>query len=229
MKSLLLIDTASPHCAVGLQCNGVISQRQTGQERQSAQKVLPLIVEVMAEAGIEQADLDAIGVISGPGSFTGMRIGVAIAQGLGFANDKAVVPVSSLAATAYSAFSRDGCSDWLVAMQAREDEVYLGGFRCTSEAGIETLIDELLVSGGSGEDLAKSLAGCTAWGLAGDVDAVNCPGLMSAGVQPIARYTDATISMAALARLVEQKLATGAVFDASAALPNYVKEQLQYG
>lgn len=191
--------------------------------------MLPLIVEVMAEAGIAQADLDAIGVISGPGSFTGMRIGVAIAQGLGFANGTAVVPVSSLAATAYSAFSRDGGSDWLVAMQAREDEVYLGGFKCTAEAVIESLIAEQVVSRGSNESLVKALAERTVWGLAGDVDASNCPVLMSAGVQPIARYTEATISMVALARLVEQKLASGEVFDASAALPNYVKEQMQYG
>jgi len=94
----------------------------------------------MAEAGIEQQELDAIGVISGPGSFTGMRIGVAIAQGLGFANNTPVVPVSSLAACAYSAFEAEGGNDWLVAMQARVDEVYCAGFNCSAETGIECLI-----------------------------------------------------------------------------------------
>lgn len=229
MKPLLLIDTASPHCAVGLMCDAAISQRQTERERQSAQKVLPLVAEVMIEAGIEFRDLGAIGVISGPGSFTGMRIGIAIAQGLGYANGTPVVPVSSLAATAYSAFTREGGSDWLVAMQAREDEVYLGGFKCTSDSGIEPLVAERVVDGAGDEELIQALAEGSAWGLAGDVDVSSCPALMAAGIKPFARYTEATISMAALARLVEQQLASGRAFEASAALPNYVKEQMQYG
>ena len=229
MKVSLLIDTASPRSTVALYGRELVSQRQTDEQRQSAQRVLPLIDEVLRETGIALADLACVGVINGPGSFTGMRIGVAIAQGLGFANQLPVITVSSLAALAYSAFIERGGANWLVALRAREEEVYVGGFRCVTDIGIQSLVPEQVVSADERVALANILAEDESWALAGDVNADEFANLIVGESSPVARYEGGPVNVDAFAILVRQQLASGETFEPSAALPNYVKEQMQYG
>ena len=229
MKPALLIDTASPCCSVALFNQQIVSQRQTDEQRQSAQKVLPLIEELMQETGVSQSELGSVGVINGPGSFTGMRIGVAIAQGLGFANQIPVVTVSSLAALAYSAFLGAGSPNWIAALRAREDEVYFGGFHCAAGIGIETLIPEQVVSAEEQIVQAQKLAEYSPWGLTGDVDPTTAGKLFGSRLLSAEEHDQTVIDMGAFAVLVKQQLATGKAFEPSSALPNYVKEQMQYG
>lgn len=96
------------------------------------ERLAPLVAEVMAEAGIGFEALDRIGVTVGPGSFTGLRVGLAFAKGLGLALDRPVVGIDSLAAMAASE-DRDGPG--LVSIDARRGQAYVRRFDGANPAG----------------------------------------------------------------------------------------------
>ncbi len=79
---ILAIDTSAAQCAVALLGNGVCAERRTAMERGHAEHLFPMIDDVLAQAGAGYGDLTRIAVCTGPGSFTGLRIGVAAARGL---------------------------------------------------------------------------------------------------------------------------------------------------
>ena len=82
MPKLLAIDTSSSVTRIALCLEGEIKEYRTGEPRQAAQQLLPLIQTAFSEASIGAIDLDGIVVVTGPGSFTGLRIGIAAAVGL---------------------------------------------------------------------------------------------------------------------------------------------------
>ena len=125
---LLAIETATETCSVALSVNGTVIDRYRHAPRLHAELLLPWVQELLAEAGLDFSSLDAIAVSRGPGSFTSLRIGIGIVQGLAWASDLPVIPVSSLAATAQSAAS-EGIDSALVALDARMNEVFTGRFR----------------------------------------------------------------------------------------------------
>lgn len=125
--NLLAIETASETCSVALSVGDQILERYQQAPRKHAERLLPWIGELLAEAGLAYTAIDAIAFSRGPGSFTSLRIGIGVVQGLAWASDRPVVPVSSLAATAQAAVA-DGVSAALVAMDARMDEVFTGRF-----------------------------------------------------------------------------------------------------
>ncbi len=228
MKPLLLIDTASATCTVGLYHAKRIEQRSAAHERQSAQKVLPLINELLATQQITQRELGGIGVISGPGSFTGMRIGVAIAQGLGFANQLPVVPISSLAVLACSAALQSNISHFLIGLKAREDEVYVGGFEYLADVGVRALIKEQVITPANSAEIITTLEQSELWGYAGDLDAEELRSLTGSAIADTRQLFDVRITMEAFLLLMQQSLASDRSFGAATALPNYVKEQMHY-
>lgn len=126
MPSLLAIDTATEACSVALLYDGKVYSRYAVIPRLHAQQVLPMVQQVLDEAGIKLAAIDAIAFGRGPGAFTGLRIAVGVVQGLAFALDKPVLPVSSLAAIARRAWREQGAEQIAVAIDARMDEVYWG-------------------------------------------------------------------------------------------------------
>ncbi len=125
---LLALDTATDACSAAAYSNDVIHERFALAPRRHGQLLLSMVNEVLAEAGWELSDLDAIGFGRGPGSFTGVRIAAATAQGLAFGADLPVVPVSSLGALAQTAFEAHGVRRCAAAFDARMDEVYFGAF-----------------------------------------------------------------------------------------------------
>jgi tRNA threonylcarbamoyladenosine biosynthesis protein TsaB len=123
---LLALDTALEACSVAILQDGrVVAARSEPMPRGHQERLAPLIDEMMREAGLEFTALDRIGVTVGPGSFTGLRVGLAFAKGLSFALGRTVVGVGSLEALAASAGS-----DGFVAavIDARRDQVYVQGF-----------------------------------------------------------------------------------------------------
>lgn len=148
MPNILALDTATEACSVALWLDGEIVERLTEIPRGHAELILPMVDELMASAGIGTAALDAIAVTRGPGAFTGVRIGVSVAQGLAFGLGIPILPVSTLAALAMGASrqARDaGANACLAVLDARMGELYIGGFSLV-DGGIETLVAESLVS-----------------------------------------------------------------------------------
>ena len=92
---LLAIETATEACSVALWIDGALCERHELAPRRHAEWVLPMVDAVLAEGGVAKRELDAIGVGRGPGAFTGVRLAIAVAQGLALALDRPVVPVST--------------------------------------------------------------------------------------------------------------------------------------
>lgn len=121
------IDTATAIASVGLVTDDAVLVRSRPMASSHARTLLPLIDEVLAGAGIPVADVDLLAVSIGPGSFTGLRIGLAVAKGLALATGVAVVGVPTLEAYAVALGARPG-TVWPV-LDARKGEVYAAGYR----------------------------------------------------------------------------------------------------
>ncbi|ENC6707566.1 tRNA (adenosine(37)-N6)-threonylcarbamoyltransferase complex dimerization subunit type 1 TsaB [Vibrio harveyi] len=121
---ILAIDTATENCSVALLVNDRVISRSEVAPRDHTKKVLPMVDEVLKEAGLTLQDLDALAFGRGPGSFTGVRIGIGIAQGLAFGAELPMIGVSTLAAMAQASYRLHGATDAAVAIDARMGEVY---------------------------------------------------------------------------------------------------------
>jgi tRNA threonylcarbamoyladenosine biosynthesis protein TsaB len=142
---LLALDTATEHFVACVQF-AVEQQRHAARlGRGHAERLLPLVDEVLAEAGLRTSRLDAIAFGRGPGAFTGVRIAVALAQGLAFGAGLPVVPVSDLAALARLALDRDGSGDAraLVCLDARMNEVYWAEAVGRPDGGVQLAAERL--------------------------------------------------------------------------------------
>ena len=138
----LAIDTSTEACSVALWLDGEIRERFEIAPRRHTELVLPWADELLADANIAKSQLDAIAVARGPGAFTGVRLAVALAQGMALALDIPVVPVSTLAALALQASSP---AMVLTAIDARMGEIYFGVFRRT-EAGVQAIGEEWIAT-----------------------------------------------------------------------------------
>jgi tRNA threonylcarbamoyladenosine biosynthesis protein TsaB len=134
---LLALETATDACSAALLIQGELRERYAVAPRGHTGLILPMIDELLAEAGIGIGQVDALAFGRGPGAFTGVRIAVGVAQGIAFGADLPVVPVSTLAALA------QGCAAErvLAALDARMDEVYWGAYE-RNPAGLMTVIGE---------------------------------------------------------------------------------------
>ena len=121
---LLAFETATEACSVALWIDGEVRERFDLVPRRHAELALPWAEQLLADAGIARSRLDAVAVGRGPGAFTGVRLGVALAQGIALALDVPVLPVSTLAALAAQATG----DRVLAAIDARMGEMYFGLF-----------------------------------------------------------------------------------------------------
>jgi tRNA threonylcarbamoyl adenosine modification protein YeaZ len=117
--AILALDTAGPHCAVAVVAGGqVLAAVHEPMARGQAERLIPLVASVMAEAGIGWGDLAGIGVGTGPGNFTGVRIAVAAARGMALARG---LPAAGVSRFEMAAEGRSG--RWLVVVPGREGMV----------------------------------------------------------------------------------------------------------
>ncbi|WP_256929055.1 tRNA (adenosine(37)-N6)-threonylcarbamoyltransferase complex dimerization subunit type 1 TsaB, partial [Pseudomonas aeruginosa] len=112
--------------------DGKVTRHYEGIPRLHAQKLLTMMKQPLEDAGTTLAAVDAIAFGRGPGAFTGVRIAIGVVQGLAFALERPVLPVSNLAVLAQRALREHGASQVAAAIDARMDEVYWGCYRETA-------------------------------------------------------------------------------------------------
>jgi tRNA threonylcarbamoyladenosine biosynthesis protein TsaB len=137
---ILALDTSTEACSVAIWVDGAIIERFK-HERHS-EHILPMVQEVLAEAGLSLTQLDAIAFGRGPGSFTGLRIAAGVVQGLAFGANLPVVPVSSLAVLAQGV----GAPKVLAAMDARMHQVYWGAYARDAGGLMELTGEEIVIA-----------------------------------------------------------------------------------
>ncbi|MFQ2047988.1 tRNA (adenosine(37)-N6)-threonylcarbamoyltransferase complex dimerization subunit type 1 TsaB [Aeromonas veronii] len=125
---ILAVDTATEACSAALLVGDKLFSRWEEAPRDHTRKILPMVQAVLEDAGISLSDLDAIAFGRGPGSFTGVRIGISVAQGLAFGAGVPLIGISTLAAMAQGAYRLDGAEQVLTAIDARMNEVYFGRY-----------------------------------------------------------------------------------------------------
>ncbi len=141
---LLALDTSSDACSVALQLDNSISATHVVEPKQHTCLLIPMLKDLLRDAGIDPGDLDAVVLGNGPGSFIGMRIAASVAQGLAFGSGLKIVPVSSMAAVAAEVMEIYSAAEVIVAQDARVNEAYLGIYGNDGE-GIPTAVtDEVL-------------------------------------------------------------------------------------
>lgn len=121
---LLALECATDHFSAALWQDGACLTRTAPGAREHARLLLPYVDELLAEAGLPMSGLDGIAYGRGPGSFTGLRIAAAAAQGLAFGADLPLAPVSTLLALAQGAWRTRGASRVLPALDARMQAIY---------------------------------------------------------------------------------------------------------
>src|SRR6266851_2621346 len=132
---VLAVDAATEACSVALLSGDELISRYAEGGRPHAQQVLGMVEAVLAEAEAPLSMLDGIAASIGPGAFTGVRISVAVAQGLAFGAGLCVVPVSTLEALAFQVM-RSGGRHALACLDARMGEVYWGCFTADLSRGL---------------------------------------------------------------------------------------------
>lgn len=121
---ILAIDTATEACSAALWNTGEICAHFELCPREHTQRILPVVQDILSQSGVTLAELDALAFGRGPGSFTGVRIGIGIAQGLALGAELPMIGVSTLATMAQGAFRKSGATRVLAAIDARMGEVY---------------------------------------------------------------------------------------------------------
>jgi tRNA threonylcarbamoyladenosine biosynthesis protein TsaB len=132
---VLALEAATEVCSVALLVDGGLIKRTMESGKSNARQILSMAEELMAEAQVSLAMLDGIAASIGPGAFTGVRITVAVAQGLAFGASLPVVPVSTLESLALWVL-KDGGSRALACLDARMGEIYWGCYAADAVRGV---------------------------------------------------------------------------------------------
>ena len=220
---LLALDTATECCSAALLVEGRLLTREAERVRGHAERILPMVDELLAEAGMSLRGLDAIAFGRGPGSFTGVRLAASVTQGLAFGAGLGVVPVSDLRALAQRVFDDDGhVTRALVCNDARMQEVYWGCFeRGSAGLAVERAAERVGPAGSVQLPPGWSDAAGVGRGLAA------YPVLKAlAGVVVRGEWDRLLPRAVEVARLAVPELAAGRLLDPEAAIPVYLRDDV---
>lgn len=219
--NILALDTCTDMCSAAVLKDGELFQQAELTRRGHSDRVLGMIDSVLEQAQISLEQIDLLAFGRGPGSFTGVRVGVGVAQGIAFARQLPVVPVSTLAAVAQRAIDEHGAEKIAVALDARMGEIYAAHFR--AENGLAVLCDQERVCKPDDFkpfDGTEWMAAGTGWSEYGNILAQRFDGHI--------KGTDATLlpTAAAIARLAQDLSASGHAITPEQAVPVYLRDNV---
>lgn len=143
--TILALDTATEACSVALSFQGQTTFIDELSPRTHTQRILPMVDSLLKQADITLKQVDYLAFGRGPGSFTGVRVGVGIAQGLALGSQLPVVAVSNLLAMAEQAYQQLGARDVIALIDARMNEVYFAQFS-RGETAWQIVVEEQVCS-----------------------------------------------------------------------------------
>lgn len=226
MSKILAIDTSHSDCSVALNIGGKIDFLCTVQPRQHARRLLPMIEELLDRNAMNLSDLDAIAFVRGPGSFTGLRIGAGVAQGLALGAGVPILGLSSMAVMALKASRAIPDRELLICMQAREQELYSAAYR--SHGDDVLLLGQERVGGIESIHFSALTAPQDAY-LVGDAQDLAMSSIGVHGIEQMQAYREECVSDArTLSILAATRFALGEGVEPALALPVYLKEQMDY-
>ena len=217
---VLALDAATEACSAALLADGVLISRSNESGKSNAVKILRMAEELMAEAQVSLSMLDGIAASIGPGAFTGVRISVAVAQGLAFGADLKVVPVTTLEALALQVLEGPG-SRALACLDARMGEVYWGCFDWDAACGV---LQSGALRVGPPSSVALDLGGQYV-GVGRGFSAYPVLGMLP-GVTTDAARSTALPNAREIARLGARRLAAGGALDAADLKPLYLRDKV---
>jgi tRNA threonylcarbamoyladenosine biosynthesis protein TsaB len=214
---LLAFETATEACSVALWIDGDVHERFEVAPRRHAALALPWADALLAEAGLARSQLDAVAVGRGPGAFTGVRLAIAIAQGIALALDRPVVPVSTLAALGMQSSGERV----IAAIDARMGEVYLGAYERDGR-GMPSLVGTEMVVKAAGFPVPDGLWSGVGTGFAAG------EGVLAAILHARLRDMDATAlpHAADVARMAAVAYAAGQVVVPERLEPAYLRNDV---
>jgi len=215
--NLLAFDTSTDILSVAVQAGDprtqpVLQVTEQGGAKASA-TLLPLIRQLLSQAGLALKDLDAIVFGRGPGSFTGLRTACAVAQGLGFGSAVPVLAVDTLLAVAEEAHAQSAVERVVAVLDARMAEVYWAAYQKHGATWREHEPARL----GPPDDVRVA----PGWSLAG-----NALALYSDRLAPAQRRISALPTASALLRLAPALMAAGQAGPAADAMPLYIRDKV---
>jgi tRNA threonylcarbamoyladenosine biosynthesis protein TsaB len=219
--TILSIETSSETASAALIHGTSTFQCQTDGVMNHSQSILPMVQNLLKQAGIALADCDAIAFGSGPGSFTGVRTACGVVQGLAFGADLPVIPIVTLLALAQACMEASGATNVLTALDARMVEVYWAQYRYDANAAswhtvIEpTLSAPAMVAPVPAEGLALAGNGFAAYA-----------GQFVLAPQTLEQAQNTVAKADAVARLALTEFAAGRVLPALQAQPLYLRNKI---
>lgn len=214
MRTILAVETSADLASAALSFQGQVIARQALGVQNHSQSILPMVQEVLAQAGMTLSNCDAIAFGAGPGSFTGVRTACGVAQGLAFGLDLPVIPVVTLQAMAQACREECGADDVLALLDARMEEVYWAQYRY--QDGWQTVIEPTLSPASQVKAVGQPVAcgnGLIAYGDSLDVFQENA-------------RREIVPHAAQVALLAQQELAAGRVLNARDAQPVYLRNKV---
>lgn len=217
LMNVLVIDTSTEYCSAALWLDGRVQAFRVLAGQRHSSLLLPMVDELLREAGLTLRQLDGIGYGAGPGSFTGLRIACAVTQGLAFGADLPVVGVSTLESIAEQA----GTGRVLTVLDARMAEVYWAAYERAGE-GWHTVSEPQLALPES-----VSVPAGDGWVGAGNGFAVLGEALRPRLAKQLVRIDDTLMpDAAAMAPLAAAAFARGEGVDAALAAPIYLRDKV---
>lgn len=222
MSILLAIETATDACSCAINRDGVITEKFTLAPQRHADLLLPMIQQLLNETDLSLSDIDAVAFGAGPGGFMGVRIATGVAQGLGFALNRPLIPVSTLQSLAQVAYQATQCADVLAGWDARMSAIYWGIYQLDANHFMQPLQPDQL-SFPAEVKLPASYTGLAA-GNAWEVYQNELPWAFTSQISQV--RADLHPHAGAIALLAADKYTRGEVISPEAAEPVYLRDNV---